>query len=96
MVLFSLFIAVSSIVSVVHGVIVVLTQAKRDSFRRGLSTEGNFRFQIDWANLIVGSKFTVSALCYFVFECNFLSTNSRWAYIWRGSYMEGLIYGILC
>ena len=65
------------------------------------------RFQIDWANLIVGSKFTVSALCYFVFERNFLSTNSRWAYIWRGDltesfflryrfgglYLEGLIRG---
>ena len=46
------------------------------------------RFQIDWANLIVGSKFTVSALCYFVFERNFLSTNSRWAYIWRGDLAE--------
>ena len=25
--------------------------------RRGLSTEGNLRFKIDWASLIVGSKF---------------------------------------
>ena len=25
--------------------------------RRGLSTEGNLRFEIDWANLVVGSKF---------------------------------------
>ena len=30
--------------------------------RRGLSTEGNLRFNIDWASLIVGSKFTVFAL----------------------------------
>ena len=30
--------------------------------RRGLSTEGNLRFKIDWASLIVGSKFTISAL----------------------------------
>ena len=29
------------------------------------------RFKIDWASLIVGSKFTVFALCYFVFENNF-------------------------
>ena len=36
--------------------------------RRGLSTEGNLRFKIDWASLIVGSKFTVFALFYFVFE----------------------------
>ena len=30
--------------------------------RRGLSTEGNLRFKIDKASLIVGSKFTVFAL----------------------------------
>ena len=29
------------------------------------------RFKIDWASLIVGSKFTVFALIYFVFEGNF-------------------------
>ena len=33
--------------------------------------EGNLRFKIDWASLIVGSKFTVFALFYFVFEGNF-------------------------
>ena len=71
------------------------------------------RFQIDWASLIVGSKFTVFALFYFVFEDNFPSTGlylegrfnggffalPDWggggAYIWRGLYMEGLIFGIL-
>ena len=31
-------------------------------FLRGLSTEGNLRFKIDWASLIVGSKLTVFAL----------------------------------
>ena len=31
-------------------------------FLRGLSTEGNLRFKIDWASLIVGSTFTVFAL----------------------------------
>ena len=41
-------------------------------FLRGLSTEGNFAFQIDWASLIDGRKFTVFALFYFVFEGNFL------------------------
>ena len=35
--------------------------------RRGLSMEGNLRFKIDWASLIVGNKFTVFALFYFVF-----------------------------
>ena len=49
-----------------------------------LYSEGNLRFQIDWASLIVGSKFTVFALFYFVFEDNFPST---------GSYLEGLIHG---
>ena len=64
------------------------------------------RFQIDWASLIVGSKFTVFALFYFVFEGNFPSTSSRGAYIWRsdltegflrcrfgGVYLEGFIHG---
>ena len=63
--------------------------------RSGLFTEGNLRFKIDWASLIVGSKFTVFALFYFVFEGNFPSTSPRGAYIWRGLYMEGLIFGIL-
>ena len=53
------------------------------------------RFKIDWASLIVGSKFTVFALFYFVFEGNFPSTSPRGAYIWRGLYTEGLIFGIL-
>ena len=30
-------------------------------FWRGLSMEGNLRFKIDWAGLMVGSKFTVFA-----------------------------------
>ena len=58
---------------------------------RGLSTEGNLRFKIDWASLIVGSKFTVFALFYFVFEGNFPSTSPRGAYIWRGDLMEGFL-----
>ena len=33
--------------------------------------EGNLRFKIDWASLIVGRKFIVFALFSFVFECNF-------------------------
>ena len=39
--------------------------------RRGLSTEGNLGFKINWASLIVESRFTVFALFYFVFEDNF-------------------------
>ena len=33
--------------------------------------EGNLRFKIDWASLIVGRKFTGFALFCFVFEGNF-------------------------
>ena len=52
--------------------------------RRGLSMEGNLRFKIDWASLIVGSKFVFAffALFYFVLEGNFPSTSPR-----------GLIFG---
>ena len=35
--------------------------------------DGNLRFKIDWASLIVGSKFTIFALFYLVFEGNFPS-----------------------
>ena len=36
--------------------------------------ERNLRFEIDWASLIVGRKFTFFALFYFVFEGTFPST----------------------
>ena len=49
--------------------------------RRGLSTEGNLRFKIDWASLIVGSNFTILALFTFVFEGNIPSTSPWVAYI---------------
>ena len=49
------------------------------------------RFKIDWARLIFGSKFTVFALFYFVFESNFRSTSPRGAYIWRGDLTEGFL-----
>ena len=59
------------------------------------------RFKIDWARLKVGSKFTIFALFYFVFEGNFPSTSPRGAYIWRGDLTAvflryrfgGLIFG---
>ena len=59
------------------------------------------RFIIDWVSLIVGRKFTVLALFYFLFEGNFPSTSPRGAYIWRGHLTEdfcvtclgGLIFG---
>ena len=66
-------------------------------------------FKIDWASLIVGRKFIVFALFYFVFEGNFQVQGSQVAYIRRGDvtggfflryefggiYLEGLIFGIL-
>ena len=52
----------------------------------------NLRFKINWASLIVGSKFTVLALFYFVFEGNFPSTSSQRGYIWRGNLTEGFLH----
>ena len=46
------------------------------------------RFKIDWASLIVGSKFTVFVLFYFVFEGNFPSTSPP-----GGLYLEGRFNG---
>ena len=61
-------------------------------FLRGLSTEGNLCFKIDWASVIVGSKFTVFALFYFEFERNFPSTSPQEAYIWRGDLTKGFLH----
>ena len=58
---------------------------------RGLFLEGNLRFKIDWSSRIVGSKCTVLALFYFVFEGNFASTSPRGAYIRRGDLTEGFL-----
>ena len=64
-------------------------------------------FKIDWASLIVGMKFTIFALFCFVltfalylysegsFNGGFFVLRVWGAYIWRGLYMEGLIFGIL-
>ena len=51
------------------------------------------RFKIDWANLIVGSKFTIFALFYFVFEGNFPSTipGGLIHCVWRGNLTEGFL-----
>ena len=49
------------------------------------------RFKIDWASCIVGSKFIIFALLFFVFEGNFSSTSPRGAYIWRGDLTEGFL-----
>ena len=57
--------------------------------RRGLSTEGNLLFKIGLASLIVGSKFTVFALFYFVFEGKVQSLLG--AYSRRGDLTKGLL-----
>ena len=49
------------------------------------------RFKIDWA--IVGRKYIVFALFYFVFEGNCLSSSPRGVYIWRGVFDGGLTHG---
>ena len=49
------------------------------------------RLKIDWASLIVGSKFIVFAFFYFVFEGNFPITSPRGAYIWRDDLTEGFL-----
>ena len=46
------------------------------------------RFKIDGASLIIGSKFTVFTLFYFVFEGNLPCTSPR-----GGLYLEGLLHG---
>ena len=61
--------------------------------RRGLSTEGNLRFKIDWASLIVGRKFTVFALFSFCFQGNFQvhGPPGGGSYIRRGNLIEGFL-----
>ena len=70
--------------------------------------ERNLCFKLEWASLIVGRKFTVFALFYFVFEGNF-QVQAPGGLIFRGAiqqrvfcitglgglYLEGLIFGIL-
>ena len=58
---------------------------------RGLSTEGNLRFKIDLASLIVGRKFTVFVSFYFVFESNVQVQALERAYIRRGDVTEGFL-----
>ena len=60
--------------------------------RRGVSTEGNLLFKIDWASLIVASRFTVFALFYFVLEGKYISNyKPPGAYIWRGDLTRGFL-----
>ena len=49
------------------------------------------RLKIDSASLMVGRKFTVFALFYFVLEGNFQVQAPGGAYIWRGDLTEGFL-----
>ena len=64
-------------------------------FGGAVSTEGNLRFKLYWASLIVGRKFTVFALFYFVFAGNFqvqaLPLEGGGDYIWKGDLTEGFL-----
>ena len=51
--------------------------------------EGNLRFKIDWASLIVGWKFTVFALFCYVFEGNFQVQAPRGLIYIKGRFNEG-------
>ena len=62
--------------------------------------ERNLRFKIDWASLLVGRKFTVFALFYFVFEGNFQVQAPGGLYLeerFNGGFLRyefgGLIFG---
>ena len=46
------------------------------------------RFKIDWASFVVGRKFTIFALFYFLFEGKFQAQDPRGAYIRRGDLTE--------
>ena len=52
------------------------------------------RFKIDWASLIVGSKFTFFALFYFVFEGNFPSTSPRPGCLYLEGQFNGGFFGL--
>ena len=55
------------------------------SVRRGLCTEVNLRFKIDWASLIFGSKFTVF-LCFTLYlRATVPSTNPPGGFIFGGA-----------
>ena len=60
--------------------------------------EGNLYFQIDWASLIVGSKFIVFAYCFSLYLRAVFQVQSPGggSYIWRGGLTEdfwGLMHG---
>ena len=63
----------------------------RGFYSEGFIYGGKLGFKIDWASLIVGSRFPNFALFYFVFEGNFPGISPRDAYIWRDDLTEGFL-----
>ena len=53
--------------------------------------EGNLHLKFDWASIIVGEKFTIFALFYFVSEGNFQVQAPKGAYFWRGDLTEDFL-----
>ena len=52
--------------------------------------QGNLRFKVDWASLIVGRKFTV-LLCFTLYVRAISKCKLRGAYIWRCDLTEGFL-----
>ena len=57
----------------------------------GLMYRGKYAFQNQLGWLIVGRKFTVFALFYFIFEGNFQAQAAQGAYIGRGDVTAGFL-----
>ena len=57
--------------------------------------QGNLHFKIDWASLILESKFIIFALFYFVFDGNFPSTSPWGAYIILEGQFNGGLFALL-
>ena len=57
--------------------------------------EEHLHFKIDWASLIVGIKFSVFALFYFVFEGNF-QVQAPGAFIFEGAIHGGSFALLVC
>ena len=63
----------------------------RGIYLEGLMYGGKFTFQNRLGQLVVGRKFTIFTLFYFVFESKFQVQAPRGAYIQRGDLTEGFL-----
>ena len=60
---------------------------------RGLSSEGNLRFKIDWVSLILGSKFTIFAIFCFTLYLRHFSKYKPPGSLYLCYRFGGLIFG---